>query len=96
VRVLKYRREPTDEVELYWRLADDLTLQASRALYLFRNQRGREILYIGKAYHQTIREPLVLSLEGEIGETGTGGRDRGYVFDHWFPYDQMRDPGTRR
>jgi hypothetical protein len=51
---LNYRREPTDEIELHWRLADKLTLRATHALYLFRKLRGREILYIGKAERQTI------------------------------------------
>lgn len=54
-RALQYRHGPTDDVVLFWQVADNLSLQACQAVYFFRNQRSREILYIGKAYRQTIK-----------------------------------------
>jgi hypothetical protein len=54
VRGATYRESPTEEVLLYWELANPLSIQAKRGLYLFRRQNGREILYIGRAYRQSI------------------------------------------
>jgi hypothetical protein len=55
MRRLKYVRPPSEDVELYWRKADDLTLHARRAIYLFRRYGSREILLIGKAYRQSLK-----------------------------------------
>jgi hypothetical protein len=57
-RRLKHRREPTKDVELFWRLPDELTIQAKRAVYFFRRKGSRAILYIGKADRQTVRSRL--------------------------------------
>jgi hypothetical protein len=55
MRKLTYTRPPSDEIELCWRKADDLTLHAKRAIYLFRRHGSREILLIGKAYRQSLK-----------------------------------------
>jgi len=72
---LKYRRAPTDEVELYWRIPDELTIQATRALYMFRKKNGRAILYIGKAARQTVRGRLMCRSKDRLIElAGKDGR----------------------
>ena len=72
---LNYRREPTNEVELYWRPPDELTIQATRALYLFRHRTNRQILYVGKASRQSVKSRLMCrSKERLIELAGKDGR----------------------
>ena len=65
---LTYREAPSDEVVLHWHLADPLTIQATRALYLFRKERGREILYIGKADRQTLHSRWSCRSKGRLAK----------------------------
>jgi|ERR1022692_356041 hypothetical protein len=51
-----YRREPNEEVDLFWEGANPLNIGSKPALYLLKNPRGGAILYIGKAGSQTIRD----------------------------------------
>lgn len=55
MRQLNFARQPTEDIELCWRRADDLTIDSRRAIYLWRRQGTREILYIGKAYKQSLK-----------------------------------------
>jgi len=58
-RTLNFRSEPTSEIELFWQPVDPLVLQARNALYLIRESRSREVLYIGKSGRQTIKGRLL-------------------------------------
>jgi hypothetical protein len=54
-RKLNFREEPTRDVQLFWRRADDLTIRSTHALYLIRRFGTRSILYIGKADRQSFK-----------------------------------------
>lgn len=64
----RYRSEPTEDIELFWQLADNLSVQASQAVYMFRKERGREILYIGKAFRQSIKQRWVCRSKARLGK----------------------------
>jgi hypothetical protein len=53
-RQFRYRKKPDEVVELFWQEGDALTIQATKAVYLLRKRRTREILYIGKASRQSV------------------------------------------
>jgi hypothetical protein len=53
-RQFRYRKKPDEVVELFWQEGDALTIQATKAIYLLRRRRTREILYIGKASRQSV------------------------------------------
>ncbi len=67
-RGAQFRKAPTETIELYWRFADELTQHSKRAMYLFRKQNGREILYIGKAYYQSIKHRWECKAKGRLAK----------------------------
>jgi hypothetical protein len=71
-RAFEHRREPTDDVELFWRPPDELTIQAKRAIYFFRKKGSRAILYIGKADRQTVKKRLACRSKDRLWTTGGG------------------------
>jgi hypothetical protein len=54
-RIFNSREPATDEIQLYWRKADELTLYSTRALYLVRRKGSRAISYIGRAGRQSVK-----------------------------------------
>ena len=56
MRRFEYLRKPTEDIELFWQAGDHLTVQATNAMYLFRKKGTREILYIGKACRQSVKQ----------------------------------------
>lgn len=71
-RQFRYRKKPDEVVELFWQEGDALTIQATKAIYLLRRRRTREILYIGKASRQSVGR-LALPVEGTLTQVGAEG-----------------------
>jgi hypothetical protein len=65
---LNFRDAPTEEIILSWHLADGLTLQGKKALYLYRRVKGKKILYIGKACSQTIYRRFACPSKSRLGK----------------------------
>jgi len=64
----QFKTPPTELLQLFWQPADALTQHSKRALYFFRKQNGREILYIGKAYYQTIKNRWECKSKDRLGK----------------------------
>ena len=67
-RELKTLRPPTEEVNLFWEVANVLNLRSTLALYLLTKRGGRKIMYIGKAGSQTIRSRLLCASKERLSK----------------------------
>jgi hypothetical protein len=65
-RQFRYRKKPDEGVELFWQEGDALTIQATKAIYLLRRWRSREILYIGKASRQSVGRRWLCRSKGRL------------------------------
>jgi hypothetical protein len=67
-RELKTLEAPTEEVNLFWEVANVLNLRSTPALYLLTKRGGRKVMYIGKAVSQTVRSRLLCASKERLSK----------------------------